>query len=117
MLHLPDVGLLGNSHVLMQGQEQSAGRGPDLGMDLQARRTRRRIMKATSDLNVEALRSLRRPILLCWLAAVASTAVPAVAQEGSGHSEDGPVVNTTEGGVRGNTKKGADFFLDIPDNA
>lgn len=71
-------------------------------------------MKATSDLNVEALRSLRRPILLCWLAAVASIAVPAVAQEGSGHSEDGPVVNTTEGPVRGYTKNGVDIFLGIP---
>lgn len=71
-------------------------------------------MKATSDLNVEALRSLRRPILLCWLAAVASIAVPAVAQEGSGHSEDGPVVNTAEGPVRGYTKNGVDIFLGIP---
>lgn len=71
-------------------------------------------MKATSDLNVEALRSLRRPTLLCWLAAVASIALPAVAQEGSGHSEDGPVVNTAEGPVRGYTKNGVDIFLGIP---
>jgi para-nitrobenzyl esterase len=72
------------------------------------------MMKTTSDLNVEALRSLRRPILLCWLAAVVSIAVPALAQQGSGHSEDGPVVNTAEGPVRGYTKNGVDIFLGIP---
>jgi len=71
-------------------------------------------MKAISDLNVEALRSLRRPILVCCLAAAASIPVPALAQEGSGHSEDGPVVNTAEGPVRGYTKNGVDIFLGIP---
>jgi para-nitrobenzyl esterase len=81
---------------------------------------RRRIMEATLDTTaeldtrVEAVRWLRQPIILWLLAAVAAMAVPAVAQEGRGDADRGPVVNTAEGPVRGFTKNGVEIFLGIP---
>ena len=56
-------------------------------------------MEARLDTSVEAVRWLRQPVILCLLAAVAATAVPAVAQEGRGDADGGPVVNTAEGPV------------------
>jgi para-nitrobenzyl esterase len=60
-----------------------------------------------------AKKSVRRTLLFCSLVASALIAAPAPAH-GNGDHDNGPVVNTNEGPVRGFVENGVNIFLGIP---